>query len=227
MDNQNKWCDLLKAAVTEPGLILKAYSNFHGYSLSNQVAALVQCQQRGIEPGPINTYQGWQNLNRQVKKGEKAIWLCMPLTRKKKGDQKDDEEVITCFVWKPRRFILAQTEGEPVPMPPTPDWDKAGALANLNIEEVEFDLLDGNTMGYASKRQVAISPLCPLPHKTLFHEMAHLCCLHSYVLLIAQVLWNEVSLGFEPHITFLCIHPVVIFTDVAFCYPTSGTVNRH
>ena len=49
MDNQTKWSDLLKAAVTEPGLILKAYSNFHGYSLSNQVAALVQCQMRYVE----------------------------------------------------------------------------------------------------------------------------------------------------------------------------------
>jgi hypothetical protein len=31
MSNQTKWSDLLKAAVTEPGLILKAYSAFHGY----------------------------------------------------------------------------------------------------------------------------------------------------------------------------------------------------
>jgi hypothetical protein len=31
--NQQKWSDLLAQAVTQPGLILKAYSAFHGYSL--------------------------------------------------------------------------------------------------------------------------------------------------------------------------------------------------
>lgn len=87
MDNQTKWTELLQQAVSQPGLILKAYSAFHGYSLSNQVAAMIQCELRGLEPGPINTYPGWQKLNRQVKKGQKAIWLCMPLTRKMKDDR--------------------------------------------------------------------------------------------------------------------------------------------
>jgi hypothetical protein len=36
----------------------------------------VQCHERRIQPGPINTYPGWQRL------GEKAIWLCMPITFK-------------------------------------------------------------------------------------------------------------------------------------------------
>jgi hypothetical protein len=30
--NQQKWSDLLAQAVTQPGLILKAYAAFHGYS---------------------------------------------------------------------------------------------------------------------------------------------------------------------------------------------------
>src|SRR3954451_18821627 len=101
MDNQTKWTELLQQAVMEPGLILRAYSAFHGYSLGNQIAALIQCQQRGIEPGPINTFPGWQKLGRQVKRGEKAIWLCMPLTRKRKDDASGDEQtMITTFVWK-------------------------------------------------------------------------------------------------------------------------------
>lgn len=187
MNDQTKWSDLLKAAVTEPGLILRAYSAFYGYSIGNQLAAMIQCQQRGILPGPINTYQGWQTLNRQVKKGEKAIWLCMPLTRKATDEQTGESAIVAMnFVWKPRWFVLGQTEGEPVPMPVTPNWDKASALAKLNIAEVEFDLLDGNTMGYASKRQIAISPLCPLPHKTLFHELAHVELGHT-----AEVSFND------------------------------------
>ena len=99
----------------------------------------------------------------------------MPLTRKKtNGDTGEDELYITAFVWKPRWFVLAQTEGEPVSMPEIPEWNKERALAALGIEEIPFTHTNGNVQGYAKKSQVAISPLAELPHKTLFHEVAHL-----------------------------------------------------
>ena len=85
---QLQWGDLLQAAVRDPGLLLDAYSRFHGYSLGNRLAALWQCHSRGLEPGPIHTYQGWKQLGYQVKSGEKALWLCMPLTRQVSGDGK-------------------------------------------------------------------------------------------------------------------------------------------
>ena len=158
--NQQKWSDLLTQAVTQPGLILKAYSAFHGYSLGNQLGALLQCHRHGIEPGPIDTYKGWLDKGRHVRKGEKAIWLCMPLTRKKtNGDTGEDELYITAFVWKPRWFVLAQTDGEPVSMPEIPEWNKERALAALGIEQIPFTHTNGNVQGYAKKSQVAISPL--------------------------------------------------------------------
>jgi hypothetical protein len=175
MDNQTKWTELLQAAVTEPGMILKAYSNFHGYSLGNQIAAIVQCKMRNLEPGPINTYPGWKKLDRQVKKGEKAIWLCMPLTRKIKDKESSiDQTVIATFVWKPNWFVLAQTNGETMPMVEIPTWNKERALAALGIQEVPFVETNGNVQGYARKREVAISPIAAIPHKTLLHELAHI-----------------------------------------------------
>jgi antirestriction protein ArdC len=134
---------------------------------------------RGLTVGPINTYKGWQNLNRQVRKGEKAIWLCMPLTRKRKSDAGDDEEVITSFVWKPFWFLLSQTDGETIPTIEIPNWNKDRALSTLNISQVEFEHTDGNVQGYARKREVAISPLAALPHKTLFHELGHIGLGHT------------------------------------------------
>jgi len=159
--NREKWSELLRQAVSRPGLMLKAYSAFHGYSLGNQLAALMQCNIRGIEPGPIDTYKGWQEKGRQVRKGEKAIWLCMPLTRKKKNeDSGDDEEFITCFAWKPNWFVLTQTEGEPVPIPEIPEWSKDRALAALHIQEVPSTEMDGNVQGYAQKSQIRNIPGC-------------------------------------------------------------------
>jgi len=61
-----KWSALLVEAVNKPGLIMEAYSAFHNYSIGNQILALVQCQMRGLEPGPINTFPGWQALGRNV-----------------------------------------------------------------------------------------------------------------------------------------------------------------
>jgi len=173
-DNQQKWSELLAQAVSQPGLILKAYSAFWGYSLGNQMAALLQCRLRGIEPGPIDTYRGWLNKGRQVRKSEKAIWLCMPLTRKKANDETGEEDLyISAFVWKPRWFVLSQTDGEPVPMPEMPEWNKERALTALGIEEIPFTHTNGNTQGFSRGNKIAISPLAALPHKTLFHELAH------------------------------------------------------
>jgi len=178
--NREKWSELLQQAVNEPGLMLKAYTAFHGYSLGNQLAALLQCHFRGIGTGPINTYKGWQDKSRQVRKGERAIWLCMPITRKKRKEDTDEDEVsIACFVWRPNWFVLSQTDGEPVPMLEIRDWSKDRALSVLHIDEIPFTDTDGNVQGYAQKSYVAISPVAALPAKTLFHEIAHVVLGHT------------------------------------------------
>ena len=46
------WAALLNEAVDKPGFIHEAYSRFHNYSLGNQLMALFQCFERGIQPGP-------------------------------------------------------------------------------------------------------------------------------------------------------------------------------
>ena len=38
--------------------------------------------------------------------------------------------------------------------------------------------MDGNCMGYARRREIAISPLNQMPHKTTFHELAHVLLGH-------------------------------------------------
>ena len=174
-----KWSALLVEAVNKPGLIMKAYSAFHLYSLGNQLLALVQCQMRGLQPGPINTFPKWQALGRYVKRGERALTLCMPISRKHQDDESDEENTFTSFVYKARWFVLAQTEGEEFTAPVVPEWETSRALATLNIERIDFDSTDGNSQGFAKKRQIAINPLAQLPHKTLFHEAAHVVLGHT------------------------------------------------
>ena len=74
---------------------------------------------------------------------------------------------------------LAQTDGEPLPEPAIPDWDKNRALIGLDVHEVPFDDTDGNCLGFARGREIAINPINPMPAKTRFHEIAHVLLHHS------------------------------------------------
>jgi hypothetical protein len=185
MENyQVQFRDLLKRAVSEPGTISAAYSAFNHFSIGNQLAALFQCKLRKIPVGPIATLKDWNSKGRYVRRGEKAIWLCMPITGKKTAkDESSGEETTehyTFFVWKPRWFVLVQTEGEEY----KPDvainaWNRAKALEALNIEERPFEMIDGNCQGYSQGRTIAINPVAANPLKTTIHEMAHILCGHT------------------------------------------------
>jgi antirestriction protein ArdC len=176
------FAELLQSAVTEPGILSAAYRQFHTYSLGNQLLAWSQCLARQIPPGPIATFIGWKDKGRHVKKGEKAITLCMPVTVKRSVEQADgteDEATVTRFIYRPHWFVLSQTEGQSLAPMPIPSWDKDRALAALDVSEIPFDATDGNVQGFARRRSIAISPLNPMPHKTTFHEVAHVLLGHT------------------------------------------------
>jgi len=180
------WAALLDEAVKRPGYIHEAYTRFHSYSTGNQLLALFQCFERGIQPGPLATFPKWKELGRHVKKGEKALTLCMPLTCKRTktiqrqdGTEQEEQFAFTHFSLRPLWFTLAQTEGEDYQLASFPEWNEKNALAALAIEREEFQAIDGNTQGYAKKgRKIAVSPVAALPFKTLVHECAHVILGH-------------------------------------------------
>ena len=188
------WEELLKNAVNTPGIIADAYSRFWNYSVGNQLLALFQCIQRKIEPGPIHTFVGWRDMGRHVKKGEKALTLCMPVTVKCKEAQDAAHHEVdiatgtdtattaptrTCFVYRPHWFVLSQTEGKEYVPAELPQWSEASALEVLKVERVVFRHTDGNAQGYAVGRQVSVSPIAFMPARTLLHELAHIVLGHT------------------------------------------------
>jgi antirestriction protein ArdC len=181
------WAALLDEAVKKPGFIHGAYSRFHNYSLGNQLLALFQCMMRGIQPGPLATFPKWKELGRHVKRGEKALTLCIPLTckrtktvKKEDGSDQEEEFSFTHFTYKAHWFVLAQTEGTEYQPPAIPQWSEGTALAAPDIQRVPCEDLDGNTRGYAKRgRKIAVSPIAALPIKTLFHEVGHVMLGHT------------------------------------------------
>src|SRR5438034_8351184 len=171
---------LLDEAVSKPGTLMRAYSLFWNYSLGNQILALIQADKRGIQLGPIASFNRWKELGRYVKKGQKAIELCMPVTVKRtiKEQGPDGNNVYTevafrRFVFRRNWFMLSQTDGSEYQMPAIPTWERSRALRTLGIEEIPFEMLNGNCQGYAKGRQIAINPVAQHAAKTTFHELAH------------------------------------------------------
>jgi len=188
LDNKKMpWMTLLDEALNAPGTLSKAYQLFHHYSLCNQMFAYAQLLPDKL--GPIATFKRWQEQGRTVRKGEKAIALYMPFVIRDKeteegpkapsGQQTGDAgKKRMGFMLRRNWFSLAQTDGvqEPVMASP-PEWSMERALNALRVTRVPFAHIDGNAQGYAiinGDRELAISPLCDHPMRTLFHELAHL-----------------------------------------------------
>ncbi len=178
-----RWSTILIEAVTKPGRVLEAYTAFHNYSIGNQLLALMQCTIRQIQPGPLKTFPGWQALGRNVKRGERALMLCMPITGKRRDADPDDEDgTYTAFVYKQRWFLLCQTEGEEMQQPSIPEYSCERALAALNIELIPFEIMDGNCQGYAK-----------------------LCCpSHKLAYVAKSVMWRRVMLASKDWVSSAC-----------------------
>src|SRR5262245_48261166 len=177
---------LLEQATTKPGTLSAAYVAFHNYSIGNQLLVLFQLSARGIPLGPIASFNHWKERGRHVRKGEKAIQLCMPVTCNRTIEHTDDtggtttdEATFTRFVFRRNWFTLAQTDGQPYTPPATPTWDRSRALAALDVTETPFEHFDGNCQGFARGRSIAVSPIAANPFKTTCHELAHVLIGHT------------------------------------------------
>ena len=127
MDTHPTWAALLERAVTQPGIVSSAYSQFDNYSLGNQLLAWGQCLARGLQPGPLATFPRWKELGRHVRRGERAIVLCQPVTMKRQPDVAEGvesgPEVLVRFTYRAGWFVLAQTDGVEVLPAGIPSWD--------------------------------------------------------------------------------------------------------
>lgn len=87
---------------------LQTRSDFYQYSLRNCMLMLMQFP----TVSKVASYRKWQELGRQVKKGEKGIKILVPLFRKKANSEDADEEpeklFYACKVGNV--FDIAQTE---------------------------------------------------------------------------------------------------------------------
>ena len=182
---------LLNEVLTKKGMINSCFKQFRNYSFNNLLLAYFQIEKLKLEGhdvtfGPFATYKKWIELGRKVKPapdglaGKWGIVMCSP-RQFKKETKEGKEEFGTYFKYSRKWFAMSQTdeivaqEKEDKPL----SWDAKTAVENLDIELVDFEYHDGNCMGYASGRKVAINPLCKTADMVLFHEIAHIVLGHT------------------------------------------------
>jgi len=91
-------------------------SRFHRYSLHNTMSIWIHCPNATHVAG----YKAWQNLGRQVRKGEKGIPVFAPCTQAvPDGDDEDEKKTRRVIGYKiVYVFDVSQTEGKPLPKAP-------------------------------------------------------------------------------------------------------------
>ena len=161
---------------------------FHTYSFFNMALILSQRPDAQLVAG----YRAWQRVGRQVRKGEKGLGILAPMLKRDPDADDPSERVLTGFRLV-KVFDVAQTEGEPVPMPDAPrlledtpeDLERLAGLEERLVKHctalgvaLRFDLApESRALGFyrPGKPEIVIrSDLGPVQRfKTLVHEAAH------------------------------------------------------
>jgi hypothetical protein len=154
---------------------------FHRYSYGNVL--LIAAQNHGATQ--VAGFRAWRNLNRDVRRGEKAIWILAPMIGPA-GDGEDGEDGrrLRGFRYVPV-FDIAQTDGDDPPEICTtlggadPDrlYDRLSAVARsigFVVEDHEFgDTTNGDCSARAKRIRVEARNPPAQRVKTLAHELAH------------------------------------------------------
>ncbi|MDP2326248.1 MAG: ArdC family protein [Gammaproteobacteria bacterium] len=161
------------------------------YSLNNQILLMMQMPEAQMVCG----YRKWAEFGRNVKKGEKALRVLAPSTRKIDQEnpttgEAEKQTVITGFRMVPV-FDVSQTEGDPLPTPPRPVllegqapeglWEHLAAqvqtagftLARVPQTDLPIPTANGVTAFLSREVLVRNDVSDAQAVKTLAHELGH------------------------------------------------------
>jgi N-terminal domain of anti-restriction factor ArdC/IrrE N-terminal-like domain len=166
---------------------LKAQARFHQYSFSNTV--LILCQRSTASR--VAGFHTWRRLGRVVCRGESALWIFAPVTRRVASDDDPEQSTRLVAAFRPVPvFDISQTEGDPLPEictrlsgdDPLGAYDRLVQVARGIDFTVEDHVFEDETNGDCSHqcRRIRVSTGLQPAHrvKTLCHELAH-ACLHA------------------------------------------------
>ncbi|MUL61256.1 hypothetical protein B5P44_01640 [Mycobacterium sp. CBMA 213] len=168
------WRAVLTEALVLPGRMSDTYTRFYNYSFLNQLWLMAQ----GVHE-PCASFNRWKALGRYPIKGA-GRYVLHPRPVKKRNEETGEDEIVAMrFPPKATAFPLSLTHGAELEMPELPEWDWQRAFTALEVEQIPFELLNGNIQGYSVGRMFAINPVAKWPGKTTLHELAHIVLGHT------------------------------------------------
>ena len=157
---------------------LQARNGFYNYTLHNLILADYQLYLRtgeGIEI--LAPYKVWEEKNRQVKKGEKALRVLAPVFKKEKDKETGEEKEYLAYFMRVPVFDLSQTIGENLETDFTHGNDLNFTLSEItNRGKVKVNFSNKQlTRGYTDGKEIWVSRHTSTEHQicTYFHELAH------------------------------------------------------
>ena len=157
---------------------LTAIGKFHRYSVKNAILIWLQHPTATRVAG----YHTWQQLGRQVRRGEKSISIMAPIVRRLPTEDESEEDGEKVVAFRPARvFDASQTDGKPLPEFATVKGDP-GAYQERLLEflkargvVVERRQLPGSLQGISSGGRIVVSQdLAPgQQFSVTVHEAAH------------------------------------------------------
>jgi hypothetical protein len=173
---------------------LNAMGRFHSYSFGN----ILEIARQNPDATRVAGLYAWNQLGRKVMKGQKGIRILAPMigSRKKKDTEATKD---TAAINKPVLvgfravyvFDVSQTEGAQLPQFTERTTGEVGEYRERLINfitaqgiELEFKESIAPALGMSYGGKIAVLPgQAPAEEfSTLVHEVAHLCCVCSYVL---------------------------------------------
>ena len=183
---QKKLIDEFVLSTDKMDMIMSNYmrtmKDFHNYSIGNLVLANFQLLERngGLDGEGIDllaSYKLWQKKGRQVRKGEKALYILAP--RFKEIVDEETGEVVDKKMWFARVpvFDISQTDGDEL------EQDYTCNNLNFTYDEIVsrvkgIKVNESNkqvTRGYTDGKEIWVSKYISDSRKicVLFHELAH------------------------------------------------------
>jgi hypothetical protein len=173
---------------------LDAMSRFHNYSFGN----ILEIARQRPDATRVAGLYAWNQLGRKVKKGEKGIRILAPIIGfRRKKDEEAKKSSDPAAINKPMLvgfrnayvFDVAQTDGAELPKMREiygsvgENRERIVAFVKTQGIELVFSENIAPALGISYGGRIAILPGQSEAEEfsTLVHEVAHLCCVGSYV----------------------------------------------
>jgi hypothetical protein len=171
---------------------LNAMSRFHNYSFGN----ILEIGRQRPDATRVAGMYAWNQLGRKVKKGERGIRILAPIVGVKRKKDEEAEKDITkqntrVLVGFRNAYVfdVSQTDGAELPalreMSGNVGENRARLITFINKQNIELVFTENiaPALGTSYGGRIAILPGQSEAEEfsTLVHELAHLCCVGSYV----------------------------------------------